>query len=69
MRLKLICTGSGDNSIKVVNADTGEEVENVGAVNFQWDEDDFAPILLIEVANPEAEIEGDGVILIRGRRQ
>lgn len=67
MKLKITCEAGG--TPKVVNADTGEAVENVEAIDFRWDSDDYRPILLVDIKDVEAEINGDGVILVRGRHQ
>lgn len=73
MRLKVICKPSPPpekgscfsgptNCVEVVNAETGERINDVVSVHFhsEWE---AMPTLIIEVIDFDVEIEADGVII------
>lgn len=61
MRLKLIAKSENGivrrEDVKVVDADTGELLQNVVHVEWSFGVDHFVPIATIQVVNPELDID------------
>lgn len=58
MRIKIISSGKGFET-KVVNAETGESIDFVRSVRWQFTSPGHLAIATIEVLNVEAEIVGE----------
>lgn len=55
MRLKIISDGTTVNT-RVVNADTGEEIELVSSIEFKIRAEDSVPSAVIEILKPLVEV-------------
>lgn len=64
IKLKIIDKGIGNQGISVVNAETGQELDNVFEVNYIADSKGSA--VIIKVMNPQVELETGGLILEEG---
>ena len=62
MKLKIISDGTAWGT-RVVNAETGEQIEYVSTINWFWEPKDWGARATIEVVNVEVDLEVDGRLL------
>ena len=62
MKLKIVSDGKPSGT-RVVNAETGEQIEYVSTINWFWEPKDWGARATIEVFNVEVDLEVDGRVL------